>query len=107
MASHRNAEGDITPDEREPLLGRADVQREAGTPSDESESSLKPEKATSRTCEYVWKGCLFVFVILITAVFVKGWIDADDVKVSRLGPLHAIDKKLITRCGCSSISKVH
>jgi hypothetical protein len=96
MAPHRDAERDIAPDEREPLLGPGHVQREAGTPCEESESSPKPEKLSSRTCEYVWKGCLFVFAVLITAVFVKGWVDADDVNVSLLCPLHAIDKELIT-----------
>jgi hypothetical protein len=96
MASHRDTERDIAPDEREPLLGPGHGHREARTPSEESESSPKPEKLPSRTVEYVWKGCLFVFAILIIAVFVKGWIDADDVDVSLLSPLHAIDKALIT-----------
>jgi hypothetical protein len=96
MASHRDAERDIAPDEREPLLGPGHVHREARTPSEESESSPKPEKLPPRTGEYVWKGCLLVFAILITAVFVKGWIDADDVNVSLLSPLHMLHKKLIT-----------
>ena len=82
MTSRRDEERDLAPDERAPLLGGEDTRRDTGTPSEESESTLEPQKAPSRTWEYVSKGCLSLFAILIVAVFVKGWIDADDVNVS-------------------------
>lgn len=85
MISHRDEEPDTAPDERAPLLGREDVRRDTDTPDEESESSIEPLKASSRTWEYVWKGCLLVLSILIIALFVKGWIEADDVDVSDLG----------------------
>jgi len=89
MTSHGDEERDLAPDERAPLLGSEDARRDAGTAVEEGESSLEPQKASSRTWEYVWKGCLALFAILIVAVFVKGWIDADDVNVSVPGPLRA------------------
>lgn len=79
MASQHRAS---TPDERAPLLAHEDVRHGTGAPSEENESSTEPQKASSKTWEYVWKGCLFVFAVLVVAVFVKGWIDADDVNVS-------------------------
>lgn len=93
MTSRRDEERVLAPDERAPLLGREDARQDAGLPSDDGEST-EPAKTTSRTWEYVWKGLLFVLVVLTIAVFVKGWIDADDVDVSILNLLHTT--KLIT-----------
>lgn len=40
-----------------------------------------PEEEVSKTWQYVWRGVLTVFSILVIVVFVKAWIDADDVDV--------------------------
>lgn len=82
MVSHRQTEGGLTPDERAPLLAHEAVQDDTGVPRREDESILEPEKAASRKWQYAWRGFWTVLAILVTAVFVKGWIDADDVNVS-------------------------
>jgi hypothetical protein len=82
MTSIRSTRSNPTADERAPLLAHDDVRRHSSTPSEEREVSVEPEKATSRTWYYVWRGVCAIFAILVVAVFVKGWIDADDVNVS-------------------------
>ncbi|KAF2821922.1 mitochondrial carrier [Ophiobolus disseminans] len=85
MTSHREEERELAPNERAPLLGREDVRPDV--PDDESEASTEPQKASSRRWEYFWKGCLVFFAILLIAVFVKGWIDSDDVNFDLKGAL--------------------
>jgi hypothetical protein len=71
-------------DERAPLLGNEDVRNHERVEESDGEDSIAPQKETSRTWEYIWKGLLTILAILAIAVFVKGWIDADDVDVSFL-----------------------
>lgn len=83
MPPPRDAERGATPDERAPLLAGATVPEYTRVPRDSSEvpSEPEPQKEVSRTWHYVWRGFLAVFAILVMAVFIKGWIDADDVQV--------------------------
>lgn len=74
MASSRDIEGAVTPSERSPLL--------APRPSEDGGSLPDEPKVGSRKWRYAWRGFWVVFVTLIVAVFIKGWIDADDVDVS-------------------------
>lgn len=82
MASHREAEATPVPDERAPLLAHPRARPETYASPETDEPDLEPEKTTSKTWWYVWRGFWVVSAILIIAVFVKGWIDADDVNVS-------------------------
>ena len=82
MTSHQDEERDLAPDERAPLLGQDNARRDTGTPPEDSEALIEPQKAASRTWEFAWKGFLTVLAILVIAIFVKGWIEADDVNVS-------------------------
>jgi hypothetical protein len=86
MTSHHDEERIPVPDERAPLLGRDDARQGEADEDGDSEPSIEQQKTTSRTWEYVWKGSLAIFMVLIVAVFVKGWIDADDVDVSLVQP---------------------
>lgn len=82
MPSQRE-ENIVVADERAPLLGNNDTRsQDRIDEASDGEESIQPEKETSRTWEYVWKACLTILAILVIAVFVKGWIDADDVNVS-------------------------
>ena len=80
MPSQRDIEA-VVPDERAPLLSHDAVRQRTPTPSEGDETINEPQKETSRTWYYVWRGLLTLFAILVVAVFVKGWIDADDVDV--------------------------
>jgi hypothetical protein len=105
MPSRRDLEdGSTLPDERAPLL-RPEAARHDTDASPESDvSSEEPSKATSRTWYYVWRGVLIVFAILVIAVFIKGWIEADDVDVINTNPPPRFLK--LIRCN-SLISKAH
>jgi hypothetical protein len=81
MATQHNEERDVVQHERAPLLGSDDVRNDEGT---NNEPTIEEQKPTSRTWKYVWKGCLFILAVLMIAVFVKGWIDADNVDVRSL-----------------------
>jgi hypothetical protein len=87
-APHDNREGVITatPDERAPLLAPEDARYGTDAPSADDGADLAPERTTSKTWCYAWRGFWIVFAILVIAVFVKGWIDADDVNVSAPKP---------------------
>ena len=61
-------------DERAPLLDR-EAQVEAG------EAQPSPQKERTRS-SIVWKAVWTVLGVLVLAVFIKGFIDADDVDVS-------------------------
>jgi hypothetical protein len=85
MTSHRDAEAGVIPDERAPLLAGHAVRDEDAT----SDVSSEPQKDDSKKWQYAWRGFWVVLAILIVAVFIKGWISADDVDVSFL------------KCGCA------
>jgi hypothetical protein len=82
MASSRENAAGSAPDERAPLLGNEDTRHDTVAIPDEDEPSLEPEKARSKIWYYAWRGFWAILAILVIAVFVKGWIDADDVNVS-------------------------
>lgn len=81
MAPERDMERGRATDERAPLLGNESARERTRTPSSRSEAAEEPQKEVSKTWHYVWRGTLALLVILLIAVFVKGWIDADDVDV--------------------------
>jgi hypothetical protein len=81
MPSQRDLEGGSIPDERAPLLSNDITRQRTPTPSESDEIIDQPEKAASKTWYYVWRGLLAVFALLVIAVFIKGWIEADDVEV--------------------------
>jgi hypothetical protein len=83
MPSQRDLEGGTTPDERAPLLGPEAVRRDDEAILERDDASEEPSKAASKTWYYVWRGVLILLAILVVAVFIKGWIEADDVDVSK------------------------
>lgn len=83
MASNREQEVNAVPDERAPLLAHDEAHYDPeSTPDHEEPLAESPQKARSRIWKYAWRGFWAIFAILIIALFVKGWIDADDVNVS-------------------------
>jgi hypothetical protein len=70
------------PDERAPLLAHDDVHYVTDDPLSEGDPTLNSQKATSKKWQYAWRVFFVLVTILVVAVFVKGWIDADDVNVS-------------------------
>lgn len=82
MPARRDVENGTTPDEREPLLARASPQDPANRPSEADDATLSDQEESTKRRAYGWRGFWIVVAILIIAVFVKGWIEADDVDVS-------------------------
>lgn len=82
MSASRNVEARSTVDERAPLLAPEPTQHDTNAPSDAEESTTGPHKVDSSQWTYAWRGVCIVLVILILAVFVKGWIESDNVDVS-------------------------
>jgi hypothetical protein len=82
MTSHREPVNNAAPDERAPLLAQDDERYDAGAQPEDDDLTSEPQKPTSKTWQYAWRGFCIVFAVLLIAVFVKGWIDADDVNVS-------------------------
>lgn len=80
MAARRDLENGSTSDERAPLLAPQRVEEDPALP--EEAVAAKPQSEASKRREYGWRGFWIVVVILVIAVFVKGWIEADDVDVS-------------------------
>lgn len=81
MASHRDMENGSTSTEREPLLSPSqDGGR--GTAPPVHDTMPEPQSEASKRRNYGWRGFWIVVTILIVAVFVKGWIESDDVDVS-------------------------
>jgi hypothetical protein len=104
MASSREREVNNVSDERAPLLAHDDVHYDTGTPPEEDDPTPSPpQKVRSRTWQYAWRGFWIAFGLLIVAVFVKGWIDADDVNVSGCIPKHTAARELIIFNACSLI----
>ncbi|KNG49744.1 carrier protein [Stemphylium lycopersici] len=87
MAPECDMERGRATDERAPLLGNESARERTRTPSSRSEATEEPQKEVSKTWHYVWRGTLALLVILLIAVFVKGWIDADDVDFDLKGAL--------------------
>ncbi|KAI8935616.1 hypothetical protein NX059_007145 [Plenodomus lindquistii] len=87
MALNRNAQRDIIPDEHAPLLGAARVRRDSDARSTSGESQIDEPKDVSRNRNYAWRAFWILAAILLIAVFVKGWIDADDVNFDLKGAL--------------------
>lgn len=81
MASHCDIETGSTPDERAPLLASQRAEREATAPP-EDDAPPEPQSEASKRREYGWRGFWIVVALLTIAVFVKGWIESDDVEVS-------------------------
>jgi hypothetical protein len=108
MTSHREAEATSAPDERAPLLAHQGARPEThSAPESEDEAVLVPEKTASKTWHYVWRGFWVIFVVFIIAVFVKGWIEADDVNVSLKAPLYQHGTWDLISRDYSSILKAH
>lgn len=79
--------GPVEPDERQPLLYHEDQDRSTAASPDDVDGSLgqpdailRPKKTRSklRIAGYI---LLVLVVAFVLAVFIKGWIDADDVEV--------------------------
>ncbi|KAF2845049.1 mitochondrial carrier [Plenodomus tracheiphilus IPT5] len=87
MTSHRNVERGSTPDEQAPLLASEAVRRNSSARSTNGESQSDEHQNVSRVWHYAWRGFCAVIAILLIAVFVKGWIDADDVDFDLKGAL--------------------
>lgn len=85
MVLRRDVENFSTADERAPLL--ASQRSEANStaePVDDEVSKYQQERSLRRG--YAWRGFWIVVVILVIAVFVKGWIESDEVEVCRSLP---------------------
>ena len=106
MTSRNDVENRPAPDERAPLLAHEAGRDHSRAPSENSHVSSEPPKATSRTWRYCWRAFWIVFVVLIIAVFVKGWISADDVDVSSRDCDRIVGQNLTQQRGDSLISKV-
>lgn len=81
MAARRDIEHGSTSGEREPLLAPQQSEGDATSPL-EDDSAPEPQSEASKRREYGWRGFWIIVTILIVAVFVKGWIESDDVDVS-------------------------
>lgn len=82
MASHHDVETGSTPDERAPLLAPQRSDGDAIVPPQDDDAAPEPQSEASKRREYGWRGFWIVVVLLVIAVFVKGWIESDDVEVS-------------------------
>jgi hypothetical protein len=82
MSTPRNVEARSTPDERAPLLASNPGRPDPDAPLNAEESFPISHKAGCSKWTYAWRGICIVVALLIIAVFVKGWIDSDNVDVS-------------------------
>ncbi|KAF2678000.1 mitochondrial carrier [Lentithecium fluviatile CBS 122367] len=83
--SRRDSEIGRMPHERSPLLPVEPVE---STPTSEDDaSSLKSQESRSPKYWYFWWALLFVLSAGVIALFIKGWIDADDVDFDLGGAL--------------------
>jgi hypothetical protein len=85
MAARRDLENGSTLNERAPLLAPEQPNAAVAASQDEEEPAAKPQSESSKRREYGWRGFWIVVAILLVALFVKGWIESDDVDVSKLG----------------------
>lgn len=81
MASRRDMEHGPSLGEREPLLGLQQSEGDVTAPL-RDDSAPEPQSEASKRREYGWRGFWIVVAILLVAVFVKGWVESDDVDVS-------------------------
>ncbi|KAJ4361484.1 hypothetical protein N0V95_001821 [Ascochyta clinopodiicola] len=79
MVARRDLENGSTSDERAPLLAPSRSENVGAAPTEEEELAAKPQSEASKRREYGWRGFWIVVAILIVALFVKGWIESDDV----------------------------
>lgn len=84
MAANRDLENASTSDERAPLLAPQRSDDNVDASREEQEPAPKPQSEASKRREYGFRGFCIVVAILLIALFVKGWIESDDVDVSDL-----------------------
>ncbi|KAH8724182.1 mitochondrial carrier domain-containing protein [Phaeosphaeriaceae sp. PMI808] len=87
MTSDRNREVASTPNERAPLLAHEGVRHDEDVHPEDRDSSIESQKTVSRKWQYAWRGFWVFNAIVLIAVFVKGWVDADDVNFDLKGAL--------------------
>lgn len=86
MTSRHDVEEGTKPDERAPLLPNESSRRHhAEAQSIDNEAEPDQPAAVARSWQwYAWRTFWTVFAILVLAVFIKGWVDSEDVDVSFL-----------------------
>lgn len=106
MSSSTEVERSPKSDERTPLLQSGGDAETSGNDDQASERTLlngreSPERDEHEEAAllepppqprtkgwYIWRAFWFVIVALVLAFFIKGWVEADDVEVSRWLLLH-------------------
>jgi len=78
MVSDRDPETGGTANEQSPLLSNPH-EPNGTTPTSDDSLSLKSQESPPSQYRYFWMALLFVFSVAILALFIKGWIDSDDV----------------------------
>ncbi|KAH5238263.1 hypothetical protein HBI72_228570 [Parastagonospora nodorum] len=86
MAAQREIDTTATSDERAPLLAPEHARYDADETT-EDDAIAEAGEATSNTWLYLWRGFWVLLAMLIIAVFIKGWINADDVNFDLKGAL--------------------
>lgn len=84
MASRLEIENNAVADERAPLLVPQPSEESSTVHPDDEVPLSKDEQKRERVrrrWRYAWRGLWIIVVILVLAVFVKGWIDSDNVEV--------------------------
>lgn len=96
MSHRKDVERSPKNTERTPLLEEsrqndddqasdATLQDGQRSPRDEHEEAalLEPQPRPQRTKSwYIWRAFWFILVVLVLALFIKGWVDSDDTNVS-------------------------
>jgi hypothetical protein len=85
MVATNDPEAIPTPHERDPLLQDDRSSDRSTTPSDDELLRSPPSK-----WRYIWWAVCVVLGTSIVALFIKGWIDADDTDVSLRTTLHTL-----------------
>jgi uncharacterized membrane protein YraQ (UPF0718 family) len=87
MAFRPDVEANTKPDERAPLLANESSRHDAeAQPVDNEAEPDKPAVVARNWQWYAWRGFWAVLIILVLAVFIKGWVNSEDVDVSSLLP---------------------
>lgn len=86
MPSPRDSESGHVANERSPLLP-VEHEQNGTTPTSDDSSSLKPHEPPASQYRYFWWAVSFVASAAILTLFVKGWIEADDVDFDLGGAL--------------------
>lgn len=80
MSSRSDPEAPARNDEQTPLLRDQHIETEqAGNTESEIVPAPTPEKRTRSW--YAWRIFWTILVIVVLAVFIKGWIDSDETEV--------------------------